>query len=210
MDERKCIELTTWISEHHCGRLFCQQRMSSSDRRRYLRTVKGVAFIPDVSKKLRDHSYTSMDEWILDINHVFDSYINYYGNDTLEADVAKHMKLLFEKKVTSMKLASSYEFWIDKLTALYSKVDTLMKQACIDIPAVTSHAETCLTDSEYEALSNALGTVTDHEEILDISHLMKSSGFDLRKAKKEVVNLRRIPPVTAKLLWKWAHERGKL
>lgn len=208
----QCVDITNWLMSHHIGQVFCEpEELSAKEKKQYNRKVKNPMYFSTVLTKLESGSYTSVDQWLSDVYLVFDNSIKYYGKDTIYEDIAIHMKRIVDKKVAEMKSASSYDCWIDTLIKLYSKVDRIMQNKPGVLPECEVPTETCLTENQYDQLAEALGTVNDRDQIMELCHVMRVSGFDLGpKIKKGVVNLRRVPPITAKVLWNWAKDHKKL
>lgn len=180
----------------------------SDDAADYYDVIKQPMCLSDVSRKLDKNEYTRPEDFISDVTLVFDNCIQYNGTDSAYAEIAEHMRRKFAKFVASVSW--SFDNWFDKVLHIYSQLLEQFDNAPRGIPH-SKDAERCLTEDEYNRLAEALGSVTDKDEIFSLSYLMQVSGTKIpKKAKRAKINLRSISPAAAAALWKYAKDTGKL
>ena len=177
----------------------------------YFDVIKNPIDLGKIKKRVYENYYQNIDDWVKDINLVFDNAILFNGQYSVITNIAQCMKAKFEKKYH--KLFIRPEEWNARINEIFSKLNIQMKLA----PGILKREfegkrfTGPMTPRELQKLADSASSLTDINEVLQMVQLLNAFGIKLDSKKDDVsVVLKNIPNDAQQALLTFVKDKFRL
>jgi hypothetical protein len=124
-DQRKSIEITKHLIANHYSFPFRKPMNPADDSiREYFKVIQKPMDLSTILSNLEHQFYTKKEEWVDDVNLIWENALKFNLPDEMVGAAAIRMKAKFAKQLSMMNL-SDEEKWVQKLRRLVNQLDDL-------------------------------------------------------------------------------------
>ena len=141
----------------------------------------------DILENLSYREYESKDEWINDVNHVFEA-IHKQQKDTYFDDIIPYLQSMFEKYLTDSESLKTTEKWVKKVMHYKMKITQYIRNPP-------------LVNQSLREITDKISLINDYDNNTDILNIINEHQPELIKNnQKEIIQLNKLQPETMNAL----------
>jgi hypothetical protein len=162
----------------------------------YHDVIKNPMDLQTISRKLNENAYANWQAWAADVELIFDNCVTYNG-DSIFGDIAKFMKVHFQKLLIPLKL-QNYEGWIEESQHIFQRVTTCLKNPPTILKKTLSGGiedpRDTFSEPELENLALKL-SLLNAPDVFPVFQILAIFGVDLwgAKGRKAELNIKTLP-----------------
>jgi hypothetical protein len=209
MDQARAI--TDSLIKHHFASLFLiLVNPIRDDAPDYRTMIVNPMDLQTVSRKLNENAYPNWQAWAADVDLIFDNCMTYNSN-SIEGDVAQHMKTRFHKLLVPLK-RQTYEGWIEESQSLYQRIGMCMKNSPSVVHkflsvGIEDDMGNTFSESYLQDLALSLSMLRG-PDLVPVLEILKMFGHDFWgvKGRKAELNLKTLPQTAIRALADYIEE----
>lgn len=132
----QCLKITNDLINDQLAMFFVnpEKRLQAE----YTSKIKKPMELSTVRKKIKDNNYSCFQEWVDDMNLIFDNAINFYERNSLIGGVAVYLQKQFSKKIREIETMNlrNYE---NQLISLGKELEQVLKKPPLTLNVVCSY-----------------------------------------------------------------------
>lgn len=179
-DLETCSAITKAILDHHFGGYF-EYPVDPKDPLfpKYDQIVKNPIDLSIIQSKLSNRIYQNPDEWIADINLMFDNSRRYYGKGAFFTSITNRLDEYFHK-LLEKEMRKSRAGFLKYSKKLLAKVDDLLANPPSSISydlKFTPPKPITVSDNEMYEFSVAAALLSNKSDIFALTQILESNGI---------------------------------
>lgn len=185
-DELKnlCIEITEKLQNTPGSEMF-HQPVDQKKFPKYYKKIKNPKDISTILNNLRSSIYETVSQWENDVNTIWSNAKTYNGDDSLEALLAEHMSLVFQKLKRPLDHYKLLE-WVKHIYNLGNELKKLSAKTPQKLGSLTNKLPLTepMSNIEKNHLIKASEMISTSEDIKNYADILKRnepSGFNINK-----------------------------
>lgn len=202
---RRCLTLTNLFTVNPLAILFVAPYDPPEEiAAEYHAQVPTPMDLKTVKSKLQEAKYASLNEWVKDMNLIFDNAIKFNGADSVIGGVARYLKEKLQRNVERFELCNARTF-----EARLIEANKKLQEAIEAIPSATGvvavHDEICpgladFTSERFDAIKRGLNKISTGEKMTDIAAIIKRYNRDVLYGPHPKIDVARLSRHTLLLL----------
>ncbi|OHT12777.1 Bromodomain containing protein [Tritrichomonas foetus] len=176
----------------------------------YYKVIKNPQDIGTIKNRLENNEYTTVNEWLKDMNLVWENAQKYNGPLSFISRVALCMKNKFNKLCRNMLI--DRKDWGNKVQELFYKLNITMKSAPGFLKSEFEGKKFSgpMSQSELHHLAEAASGLSDRSDVLQMVQLLHVFGVNLDPRKEDgFVVLKSMPNEAVQALQSFVKDRYK-
>ncbi|EAY19524.1 Bromodomain containing protein [Trichomonas vaginalis G3] len=160
----------------------------------YYEVIKNPQDLGTIRQKLLDRKYTRMEDWISDIRLVWSNSIQYNGELSFIADIARFLSKIFIKQLLEIGHANVSE-WSQAVTDYYDKITKQLTNSPEILAKYYSKYDFTKKSSSSDLKDLAdNGLFSSSSEILHVLQILALSGVNIDSQKDDLsIDLTQLP-----------------
>lgn len=119
---RECLRITDLLMSHPLSKMFSRPIDPARDGAPdYFQVIKNPQDLGTIRERLMNQEYNRIEDWIADIRLVWSNSIEYNGELSFIADIARFLSKIFVKQLLALGYANSAE-WSQAITKYYESI----------------------------------------------------------------------------------------
>ena len=174
----------------------------------YRRFVENPQDLGTIRHRLQTDYYSTVEDWIADVNLIWTNAETYNGRDSHVARLAMAMGEKFSKMVKEMTPKTAKE-WFDRIAFLYEDLNLSMQKAP---PSISMHFQKQLFSGpldpkQMKMLCDEVSSITNRNDVLQIIQVLTLFGANIDFQKTSTVNVRELPASAFRALSRFMREK---